>query len=157
VTCDKCGRPTESGVILVCSKVLWHNKPSFFLEPSPAFPGASLNRGDYYPFPFQLEATLCRACSWIHVRGGDACLHEQEPGFIFPRGPIRWWHGPDPFEPSSLFLFNGKNRAGRAAEVVAGAAGLVISIVSTRVEAVRCARCGRIGFKGRESHQADGA
>jgi hypothetical protein len=156
VTCDKCGRPAESGVILVSSRVLWHNKPSFFLEPSPAFPGATLGRSDYYPFPFQLEATRCRSCSWIHVRGGDACPHEQETGFIFPRGPIRWWRGPDSFEPSSLFLFNGRNRAGLAAEVVAGA-GLVVSIVSTRVEAVRCLRCGRIGFKGRESHQTHAA
>ena len=156
MTCDTCGRPAEHGVILVSGRVLWHDKPSFFLEPSPAFPGATLGRGDYYPFPFQLEATRCRACSWIHVRGGDACAHEQEAGFIFPRAPIRWWRGPESFEPSSLFLFNGRSRGGVATEVVAGA-GLVISIVSTRVEAVRCPRCGRIGFKGRESHQTDAA
>ncbi len=156
MTCDKCGRAAESGALLVSSKVLWHDRPSFFLEPPSAFPGAALGRGDYYPFPFQLEAARCLSCSWIHVRGGDGCLHDPAPGFIFPRGPIRWWRGPESFEPSPLFLFNGRSRAGAAAEVVVGAS-LVISIVNTRVEAVRCTRCGRIGFKGRESPHTDAA
>jgi hypothetical protein len=81
--------------------------------------------------PLSVEATTTRShFSWRRravarapgfMFEAETLAPREEAGFIFPRAPIRWWRGPESFEPSSLFLFNGRSRGGVATEVVAGA------------------------------------
>jgi hypothetical protein len=150
VKCEHCGGSPEAGLLLVASRVLWHTKPSFFFEAPPAFPCATAGKGDYYFFPFQLPAMRCHACGWLYVEGPAACEHEREAGFLFPRGALRWWHRPEPFQPSLWFVFSGRSRGGNGTEVVAGG-GMITSVVNSRVEAGRCSRCGSIAFRGRSA------
>ena len=132
--------------MLVSSKVHWHDKPTFFLEPRPAFPSAVMGRSEYYAFPIPLPADRCRGCGWVFARAATACAaHDREAGFIFPFATIRWWAGEGTFEPSVWFAVNGKDAKGGSTETLLQR-GLVLSIVDTRAEASRCKECGAIAF-----------
>ena len=143
--CERCGKPLEDGVVLVSSAVYWNPAPTFFLQPGPAFPSATMGRNDYYPFPLPLPAGRCRACGWVFAKPRQACAHDREPGFIFPLASLRWWGGQKPFHPSVWFTFTGKDKDGVECEVLVKR-GLVVSVVDTRVEACRCKGCGGVGF-----------
>src|SRR5262245_11047819 len=146
VSCERCNQPVETGSVLVSSAVHWSTRPSFFITPGPAFPSARLGGADYFPFPLPLAADRCRGCGWAFVTAGDRCAHAREPGFIFPLASLRWWSGPEPFQASVLFTFNGKTRAGVECETLVRR-GFVVSVVDTRVEAARCTTCGSIAFR----------
>jgi hypothetical protein len=132
--------------VLISSAVLWHDKPSFFLQPGPAFPSATLGRADYYPFPVPLPALRCRPCGWIFVKSRGDCDHKRAPGFIFPLASLRWWAGAEPFQPSVWFTFSGKDKQGVECEALVRR-GFVVSVVDTRVEAARCTLCGGVAFR----------
>ena len=146
MSCERCGQQLESGSMLVSSAVYWNPKPTFFLQPGPAFPAARLGRADYFPFPLPLAAQRCRACGWVFVASGSSCAHTREPGFIFPLASLRWWGGPEPFQASVWFTFSGKTKAGVECETLVRR-GFVVSVVDTRVEAARCTACGGIAFR----------
>jgi len=147
--CERCGQPLEDGVVLVSSAAYWSPTPTFFLQPGPAFPSATMGRNDYYPFPIPMPSTRCRACGWVFAKPKYACAHEREPGFIFPLASLRWWSGPKAFQPSVWFTFTGKDKEGAECEVLVRR-GLVLSVVDTRVEACRCRLCGSAGFLAEE-------
>jgi hypothetical protein len=146
MSCERCGESLDSGSVLVSSAVYWNQKPSFFLQPRPAFPAATLGRADYYPFPVPLAAERCRACRWVFVLSGNPCTHAREPGYIFPLASLRWWSGSEPFQASVWFTFSGKTRGGVECETLVRR-GFVVSVVDTRVEAARCTACGSIAFR----------
>ena len=145
-SCERCSQPLSEGVVLVSSAVYWNPAPSFFLQPSPAFPNASMGRNDYYPFPLPLPADRCRSCGWVFAKPRQSCSHEREPGFIFPLASLRWWAGPEAFQPSVWFTMTGKDKQGVECEVLVRR-GLVLSVVDTRVEGCRCKLCGAAAFK----------
>lgn len=149
VACERCGQPLEEGVVLVSSAVYWNPEPTFFLQPGPAFPNATMGRNDYYPFPIPMPSVRCRGCGWVFAKPKYPCAHEREPGFIFPLASLRWWAGPKPFQPSVWFTFTGKDKEGVECEVLVRR-GLVVSIVDTRAEACRCKLCGAAAFKSEE-------
>ena len=144
--CERCGKPVVTGVVLVSSAVYWNPTPTFFLQPGPAFPNATMGRNDYYPFPMPMPSTRCRDCEWVFPTPKYPCEHSREPGFIFPLASLRWWGGTEAFEPSVWFTFNGKGKSGKECEVLVSR-GLVVSVVDTRVEASRCKLCGGAAFK----------
>lgn len=146
MSCERCGQGTEAGTLLVSSSVLWHEKPSFFLQPGPAFPAATMGRADYYPFPVPLAATRCGSCGWVFVAPDGSCSHSRAAGYIFPMASLRWWPGPQPFEASVWFTINGKSKDGTECEALVRR-GFVVSVVDTRVEAARCSTCGSIAFR----------
>lgn len=147
--CERCAQPLEEGVVLVSSAVYWNPTPTFFLQPGPAFPNATMGRNDYYPFPIPMPAERCRACGWVFAKPKYACAHEREPGFIFPLASLRWWAGSSSFQPSVWFTFTGKDKDGAECEVLVRR-GLVLSVVDTRVEACRCKLCGSAAFHAEE-------
>ncbi len=147
--CERCGQPLEEGVVLVSSAVYWNAAPTFFLQPGPAFPAATMGRNDYYPFPIPLPAERCRSCAWVFARSKYACSHSREPGFIFPLASLRWWAGAKPFQPSVWFTFTGKDKDGTECEMLVRR-GLVVSVVDLRAEASRCKLCGSVAFKEEE-------
>jgi hypothetical protein len=144
--CEKCGQPLEEGVVLVSSAVYWSPTPTFFLQPGPAFPSATMGRNDYYPFPIPMPSARCRACGWVFAKPKHACAHEREPGFIFPLASLRWFSGSKEFQPSVWFTFTGKDKEGAECEVLVRR-GLVLSVVDTRVEGTRCKLCHTAGFR----------
>lgn len=149
MSCERCGQPVEEGAVLVSSAVYWHDKPTFFLQPAPAFPSATMGRSDYYPFPVPLPAERCRPCGWVFVKSGGPCTHNREPGFIFPLASLRWWASAQPFQPSVWFTFTGKDRQGVECEALVRR-GFVLSVVNTRAEATRCTMCGAVAFQQEE-------
>ena len=151
--CERCGKPLEDGVVLVSSAVYWSPTPTFFLQPGPAFPSATMGRNDYYPFPIPMPAERCRSCGWVFAKPKYACAHEREPGFIFPLASLRWWAGGKAFQPSVWFTFTGKDKEGAECEILVRR-GLVLSVVDTRVEGCRCKLCGSAGFLAEERVQA---
>ena len=144
--CERCGQPLEDGVVLVSSAVHWSPTPTFFLKPGTAFPAATMGRNDYYPYPMPLPAERCRSCGWVFAKPHNECSHSREPGFIFPLASLRWWAGPQSFQPSVWFTFTGKDKEGVECEVLVRR-GLVLSVVDTRVEAARCKLCGGVAFR----------
>jgi hypothetical protein len=151
--CERCGQPLEEGVVLVSGAVHWSATPTFFLQPGPAFPAATMGRGDYYPFPIPLPADRCRACGWVFARSRYECRHTREPGFIFPLASLRWWRGPEAFQPSVWFAFTGKSKDGIECEMLVRR-GMVVSVVDLRAEASRCTRCGGVAFRKEEERKA---
>jgi hypothetical protein len=147
--CERCGKPVEEGVVLVSSAVYWSPTPTFFLQPGPAFPNATMGRNDYYPFPIPMPSARCRSCGWVFPTPKYACEHSREPGFIFPLASLRWCPGGKAFQPSVWFTFTGKDKAGAECEVLVRR-GLVLSVVDTRVEASRCKLCGGAAFLAEE-------
>ncbi len=145
MNCERCANPLEEGVVLISSIVHWHDKPTFFLQPRPAFPSATIGRSEYYAFPVPLPAERCRGCAWVFAKGPAPCSHTREPGFIFPFASLRWWSGQGSFQPSVWFALNGKDAAGVECETLLRR-GLVISVVDTRAEAARCKACGSVAF-----------
>lgn len=148
--CERCGQPLEEGTVLVSSAVYWNQAPTYFLQPGPAFPNATMGRNDYYPFPVPLPAERCRSCGWVFAKPRHPCAHERETGFIFPLASLRWWGSSQPFQPSVWFTFTGKDKQGAECEVLIRR-GLVVSVVDTRVEASRCKLCGSVGFLAEET------
>jgi hypothetical protein len=144
MTCERCRADLEEGQLLVSSAVFWHDKPTFFLQPRPAFPDAPI-RPDYYASPIPLSAARCLSCRWVFVDAGAACEHTREPGYIFPRASLRWWPRPEPFQPGFWFSFNGKSRGGIECETLVRQS-FVMSVVDTRLEAARCTGCGAVAF-----------
>ena len=146
MNCERCDSPLDEGVVLVSSKVHWHDKPTFFLEPRPAFPSATMGRSEYYAFPIPLPAERCRGCGWVFSKASSPCAtHDRETGFIFPFATVRWWSGAGAFQPSVWFAVNGKDAAGAECETLLKR-GLVLSVVDTRAEASRCKGCGSVAF-----------
>ena len=148
--CERCGQPLEEGVVLVSSAVHWSPTPTFFLQPGPAFPAATMGRNDYYPYPIPLPAERCRSCAWVFARSKYACRHSREPGFIFPLASLRWWGGAQAFQPSVWFTFTGKDKEGVECEMLVRR-GLVVSVVDLRAEASRCKLCGGVAFRQEEA------
>jgi hypothetical protein len=144
VTCERCGAALEEGQLLVNSSVFWNHKPTFFLEPRPAFPAAQMGRS-YVASPIPLAAARCPSCRWVFVAAGAACDHTREPGYIFPRASLHWFPRSEPFHPGFWFHFNGKSREGIECETLVRKA-FVVSVVNTRVEAARCTACGAVAF-----------
>ncbi len=146
MNCRRCGSSLDVGKVLVSSTVWWSPTRRPFLPMHAACAGMKLNRGGYLGRPLSIDGGRCQNCRVIVVSPSEACKHDPERGYIFPRASLRWWGGPGDFEPTFWYPIASRSKQGGACEVVLRR-GFVLHTWRTACPASRCEPCGWVDFE----------